>query len=190
MSDGDAGDPGSTRHRADLDDGLDVFVADEQRDVSVEVQRYAALAAMVLAEEKVRDDAQLSMIFVDASTIADLHERFLGIPGPTDVLAFPMDEELGETGRQPDQGGRGPGAPPEPTDPPVLVGDIVVCPSVAARQAAERGHSTEAEIELLVVHGVLHLLEYDHNSDDEAAVMRRRERELLELFRRRRADSG
>jgi len=162
----------------------EVFVADEQAAVAVDGTRYAALARHVLDAEKVRAEAELSVMFVDDVTMADLHLRFLGLEGPTDVLAFPMDEEFAESGRQPDQGGRGPGAPPEPSDPPIVVGDVVVCPAVAARQAAERGHDVRDEIDLLVVHGVLHLLEYDHiDVEDEGAAMRRRERELLDSFR-------
>lgn len=167
----------------------EVFVADEQSDVVLDPARYAALACHVLDAEKVRPEAEMSIMFVDEESIADLQLRFLGLEGPTDVLAFPMDEELIESGRQPDQGGRGPGAPPEPADAPVVVGDVVICPAVAARQAAEHSHSVEDEIELLVTHGVLHLLEYDHVEDDEAADMRRRERELLKSFRSERARS-
>lgn len=161
-------------------------MTDEQADVPVDVARYAALARLVLAEEAVRRDAELSLMFVDEATIADLHERFLGLEGPTDVLAFPLDDELVETGRQPDQGGRGPGAAPELSDAPTLVGDVVVCPAVAARQAAERDHELEAELDLLIVHGVLHLLDYDHGDDDETARMQARERELLDRFREQR----
>lgn len=161
----------------------DVFVADEQVEVVFDPERYAALACHVLDAERVRREAELSVMFVDEETIADLQLRFLGLEGPTDVLAFPMDEELVESGRQPDQGGRGPGAPPDPSDAPVVVGDVVICPGVAARQAAGHGWSVEEEMELLVAHGVLHLLEYDHADDDEATGMRRRERELLASFR-------
>jgi probable rRNA maturation factor len=161
----------------------EVFVSDEQSQFDIDLRRYAALARAVLTAERVRIDAELSMTFVDEPTMADLHERFLGFEGPTDVLAFPMDEEIVEPGRQPDQGGRGPGAPPEPSDAPVMVGDVVLCPAVAARQAGEHGHPLEAELDLLVVHGVLHLLDYDHEDDDEAAEMRRREQQILESFR-------
>lgn len=174
---------GSDRASANpITSAREVFVADEQSDLAVDTARYAALASHVLDAEKVRREAELSVMFVDDVTIADLHLRFLGIEGPTDVLAFPMDEEFVESGRQPDQGGRGPGAPPEPSDPPVVIGDVVVCPAVAARQAAEHGTSVEQELDLLVVHGVLHLLEYDHVDDDDGVAMRRRERELLESF--------
>lgn len=164
-----------------------VFGADEQRDVAVDVARWVRLATLVLEDERATerygDDVQMSLMFVDESTIADLNERFLGATGPTDVLAFPMDEELPPGGRQPDQGGRGPGAPSDPGDPPALLGDVVVCPAVASRQAADRGLASDDEVALLVVHGVLHLLDYDHAEADEAAVMRRREQELLGRFR-------
>ena len=130
-------------------------------------------------EQGVRGDAELSMLFVDEKSMADLNERFLGRDGPTDVLAFPMDDELIESGRQPDQGGRGPGSPAEPSDAPILVGDVVICPQVAERQAQEHSVPLDDELTLLVVHGVLHLLGFDHEDDDEAAVMERRERELM-----------
>ena len=99
------------------------------------------------------------------------------------MLAFPIDDELPPSGRQPDQGGRGPGTTSDPSDPPTLLGDVVVCPVVATRQAAERGVTAEDELALLVVHGVLHLLDYDHAEVNEGVVMRRREQELLGRFR-------
>ena len=164
-----------------------VFGADEQRDIEIDVSRWVALARLVLADERVHErygeDIEMSLMFVDESTIAELNSRFLGSDGPTDVLAFPMDEELPPGGRQPDQGGRGPGAPADAGDPPALLGDVVVCPAIASRQAAERGESPDDELALLVVHGVLHLLDYDHAEPEEAAAMRRREQELLARFR-------
>ena len=75
------------------------------------------------------------------------------------------------------------GAPTDPGDPPTLLGDVVVCATVAHRQASERGLPADDELALLVVHGVLHLLDYDHAETEEATVMRRREQELLERFR-------
>ena len=164
-----------------------VFAADEQRDVSVDVERWLKLARLVLADERVDErfgtDVEMSLLFVDESTIAELNERFLGSEGATDVLAFPLDDELPPAGRRPDQGGRGPGAPADPGDPPALLGDVVVCPVVAERQAPEHGVSAEDELALLVVHGVLHLLDYDHVEPEETAAMRRREQELLARFR-------
>jgi probable rRNA maturation factor len=164
-----------------------VFGADEQHDVTVDVPRWVRLAQLVLEHERVGQRfgpaAEMSLLFVDETTIAELNERFLGASGPTDVLAFPMDDDLPPGGRQPDQGGRGPGAPTDPGDPPALLGDVVVCPAIAERQAHTRGAQFDDELALLVVHGVLHLLDYDHAESEEATVMRRREQELLDRFR-------
>ena len=99
------------------------------------------------------------------------------------MLAFPIDDDHVPSGRQPDVGGRGPGTTTEPVDPPVVLGDVVVCPTVAARQAPSHAGTVDAELALLVVHGVLHLLNYDHADERDAASMQRRERELLERFR-------
>ncbi len=160
-----------------------VFGADEQSDVQVDVVRWVRLAGLVLDEERVPGEAELSVIFVDEQAITDLNERFLGGKGPTDVLAFPMDDDVVLGGRQPDQGGRGPGSPTEPGDPPTLLGDVVVCPEMAERQAREQAGSLDDEVALLVVHGVLHLLNYDHAEPQESDAMKRRERELLTKFR-------
>jgi probable rRNA maturation factor len=162
---------------------VDVFTADEQADMPIDLLRWGRLARLVLDEERVTGDAELSVIFVDEHAITDLNERFLGTPGPTDVLAFPVDEDATFGGRQPDEGGRGPGAPSDPVDPPVVIGDVVLCPQVAARQAEANAVALDDELALLVVHGVLHLLNYDHAEERETESMRRRERELLARFR-------
>lgn len=167
-----------------------VFGADEQSDVDVDVLRWVRLARFVLDEERVPEDAEMSVIFVDEQAISDLNERFLGGTGATDVLAFPMDDDVSPGGRQPDEGGRGPGSPSEPAEPPTVIGDVVVCPQVADRQARARGHVLAEELALLVVHGVLHLLNYDHAEERESEAMRRRERELLARFRRLEQDIG
>ena len=159
-----------------------VFGADEQSAIAVDVLRWIRLAQLVLQEERVPRDAEVSVVFVDEDTIADLNRRFLGGTGPTDVLAFPIDEEALPGGRHPDEGGRGPGASDEPDEPPIVLGDVLVCPAVAARQAPAHGQSVDAELALLVVHGVLHLLDYDHADADDAARMQHRERQLLARF--------
>jgi probable rRNA maturation factor len=128
----------------------------------------AALARHVLDDMGVHPLAELSVLLVDTPTMTGLHERWMGEPGPTDVLAFPMDEL-----RPPHQAGartdRGPAAEPEP--PPGLLGDVVLCPPVAADQAGAAGHDLTAELELLTVHGILHLLGYDHGEPDEEREM-------------------
>lgn len=160
-------------------DGVEVFAADEQTAEPVDTMRWVALAQAVLADEGVRGEAELSLLFVDEVAIADLNKRFLSKDGPTDVLAFPIDEEPIESGRNPDSGGTGPGFATDLDDAPALLGDVVICPAVAARNAPEHAGTYEDELALLVVHGVLHLLGMDHIEDDEAEAMEARERELL-----------
>ncbi|MHB8329474.1 MAG: rRNA maturation RNase YbeY [Acidimicrobiales bacterium] len=163
-----------------------MFVADEQSTLAIDVGKWAELARHVLEAEGVRDDIEVSLLFVDEPTIAELNERFLGKLGPTDVLAFPIDEEPAPGGRSPDEGGTGPGGPvvSEDDDVPVLLGDVVVCPTVAQRNAADHGVVLDDEVALLVVHGLLHLLGMDHVEDLEAERMESRERELLSRFHR------
>jgi probable rRNA maturation factor len=158
-----------------------VFAADEQSGQAVDVVGLARLAERVLLEEGVRGDSELSLRFVDEPTIADLNERFLGGEGPTDVLAFPIDVgEVVEGGRFPDAGSTGPDRPPpEATEVPLLLGDVLVCPAVAERNAPRHAGTYEDELALLVVHGVLHVLGMDHADESEAAAMAARERELL-----------
>jgi probable rRNA maturation factor len=158
---------------------VDVFAADEQGDHPVDTLRWARLAEAVLGEEGLTGDAELSVLFSDEGSIAELNSRFLGKEGPTDVLAFPIDEEPIESGRSPDSGGTGPGMPSEPEDMPVLLGDIVICPAVAYRNAPEHAGTYDDEVALLVVHGLLHLMGMDHQEDEEAEEMEAKERELL-----------
>jgi probable rRNA maturation factor len=162
---------------------VSVFASDEQSTVVIDLPRWLRLTRLVLAEERAPEDAEVSLIFVDEEAITDLNGRFLGGDGPTDVLAFPIDDDHIPSGRQPDVGGRGPGTSTDPVDPPLVLGDVVVCPTVAARQAPAHAGTVDDELALLVVHGVLHLLNYDHADEGEAESMQRRERELLERFR-------
>jgi probable rRNA maturation factor len=168
-----------------------VFGVDEQAEQPVDVGRWVRLAEDVLAAEGVRRDSELSLLFVDETSMAELNERHMGKAGPTDVLAFPIDDDAVEPGRWPDNGTAGPDrAPLELDELPSLLGDVVVCPSVAARQAPEhRGAlhdgTLDDEVALLVVHGILHVLGHDHAEPDETAAMQAKERSLLERFHRR-----
>jgi probable rRNA maturation factor len=170
--------------------GNRVFGVDEQDDHDIDVGRWVRLAEDVLAAEAVRGDSELSLLFVDETTMADLNERHMGKPGATDVLAFPIDDDAVDPGRWPDGGSTGPDRPPLDLDElPTLLG-VVVCPAVAAAQApvhaAERHDgSLEDEIALLVVHGILHVLGHDHAEPEETERMQAKERELLERFHRR-----
>lgn len=157
---------------------IDIYAADEQSDHVIDLERFVALANGALVDEGVKGIAEVSLIFSDEPTITALNQQFMGKTGPTDVLSFPIDFEDEPTGRVPDAGGGGPGEPP-PSEIPQLIGDIVICPSVAARNAVEHECSFDDEIALLVVHGVLHLLGWDHVVDEEAEKMEQRERELL-----------
>lgn len=142
-----------------------VFVADEQAG-GVDLDRLRRLAEHVLAAQRVPAAMELNVLCVDTSAMTDLNRHHMGADGPTDVLAFPMDLP-GET-----SGGG-----------PAILGDVVLCPDVAAEQASERGGSTEAEVDLLLVHGTLHLLGYDHAEPDEEAEMFALTDRLLAEFR-------
>jgi probable rRNA maturation factor len=162
---------------------IDVFAADEQADQPVDVPRWCALARDVLDQRGLKGAAEVSLLFVDEEAIAKLNEQFLQRQGPTDVLAFPIEDEPGPGGRMPDLGGSGPGSEPM-GEPLLLLGDVVICPAVAARQAPEHGSTYPDEMALLVVHGLLHLLGMDHADEAEAARMEKLEQTLLTRFHR------
>lgn len=163
---------------------IDVFAADEQHDHPVDLRRWTDLARAALTDEGVRGLSELTLVFADRLTIASLNRQFMGREGPTDVLSFPIDYEPEPSGRAPDSGGTGPGAPPE-GEIPTLIGDVVICPAEAAANAVEHEWALEDELALLVVHGVLHLLGWDHEDDAEAEAMEAREREILARHYRR-----
>jgi probable rRNA maturation factor len=170
-----------SRPRLGGDGDPEVFVADEQNAVPVDTARWAALVEGVLRAEGVRGHAELSLLFVDEDDIAVLNEQFLGHDGPTDVLAFPIDATDVEVVSTPTLSRSGPDrAPIDPGDLPILLGDVVLCPAVAARQASSHAGTLDDELALLVVHGVLHVLGHDHADADQTLRMRARERELLE----------
>jgi probable rRNA maturation factor len=137
---------------------------------AVDEKALADLGRFVLDALRIDPLAEVSVLLVDADTMAALHQQWMDLPGPTDVMAFPMDASDGPTERF------DPSAPPGTDEDPgaALLGDVVLCPTVAADQAASAGHSTEAELHLLCTHGILHLLGYDHAEPDE-------EREMFEL---------
>ncbi len=166
---------------------MSVEIANESG-VSVDEADLAALARYVLDDLHMHPLAELSVLLVDRATMSDLHERWMGEPGPTDVLAFPMDEL-----RPPPPGsGRGDqGGSADPDEEPGLLGDVVLCPEVAAGQAAQARHELRDELELLCTHGILHLLGYDHAEAAEKATMFGLQDELLRSWRSSRGqDSG
>ena len=163
---------------------LDIYAADEQADLPVAVERWSGLARSVLEAEGIVSETEVSLLFVDEATIASLNERFLDKTGPTDVLSFPIEDEVDRGGRSPDEGGTGPGSIEADTGRLLLLGDVVICPAVAVRNAADHGVGVDDELALLVVHGILHLLGMDHQVDEEAERMEQRERQLLARFYR------
>ncbi len=142
--------------------------------VAVDEFALAQLGRYVLDELRINPLAELSVVLLDADAMAALHQQWMDLPGPTDVMAFPMDAEYssadapGGSGEPP----RSPGMEPDSTA--AMLGDVVLCPEVAGQQAGEAGHSVESELHLLCTHGILHLLGYDHGEPDE-------EREMFEL---------
>jgi probable rRNA maturation factor len=123
----------------------------------VDVSGLSGLSRFVLARMRVHPLAELCIKLVDEATIAELNERWMEKAGPTDVLAFPMDElRPGLVNEEPEEG---------------VLGDLVLCAAVAKRQADEAGHPAEEEVELLTVHGILHLLGYDHAEPEEHKEM-------------------
>jgi probable rRNA maturation factor len=158
-----------------------VFCADELGEGSIDIERWSRLATAVLLAEGVRGLAELSVLYIGEEAIAELNQLYMGTAGPTDVLAFPIDAGEVEVIAGPGGMSRGPDrAPVDVGDLPLLLGDVVICPPVAASQAEAHAGTLDDELALLLVHGVLHVLGYDHADAEEQAVMRRRERELLE----------
>jgi probable rRNA maturation factor len=129
---------------------MSIEIANESG-VAVDEKTLEKLARFVLDDLGVHPLVELSIRLVDVDAMTALHVHFMDEPGPTDVLAFPMDElhDHRDDVESPD-------------GPPTMLGDVVLCPAVAAQQAREAGHSTEAELHLLCTHGILHLLGYDH----------------------------
>lgn len=140
---------------------MDVFLANEQH-LTLDEVLLASLARHALTAEEVDEGAELSLLFVEADHIRKLNNRFAGDDYATDVLAFPMMED--------DEEGS------------LLLGDVVICPQVAEKNAVGLGHGLADELAALVVHGTLHLLGYDHKRDDDKAKMDTRSREILSSF--------
>jgi probable rRNA maturation factor len=159
---------------------MTIEVANESG-MSVDEPGLAALARFVLDEMQMHPLAELSVLLVDAATIADLHQRWLGEARPTDVLAFPMDE------LRPPPPGSDRNDRPADSGPVLLIGDVVLCPEVATEQAREAQHPVAEELELLCTHGILHLLGFDHVEPDERATMFGLQDRLLGSWRAERA---
>jgi probable rRNA maturation factor len=139
--------------------------------VQIDEEGLVELARHVLDGMRIHPLAELSLLLVDETAMSELHEKWMGESGPTDVLAFPMDElRPGHL-----SGGADDGDAPDPG----LLGDVVLCPVVAEKQAEQAGHSTADELRMLCTHGILHLLGYDHADPEEHQEMFGLQAELL-----------
>jgi probable rRNA maturation factor len=154
---------------------VSVFLADEQDD-PIDAEPLRRLAELVLEEERFPADTEVTLLFVGEDQIATYNDRFMHREGATDVLAFPIEHLK-------------PGLVPQrrPGGPPLNIGDVVIAPAYVQAQAEATGVSFNDDLSLMVVHGLLHLLGYDHQDDEEAERMEQRERQLLARARRLRA---
>lgn len=146
---------------------MNVDVSGQSR-TQIDETELGRFAAAILEREFVDADSTLSLTFVERAAIAELNETHMGKTGPTDVLSFPIEDASA-------------GQPPvrEPGGPPLDLGDIFICPAVVEENAVEFGVPFRAELHLMVVHGVLHILGWDHQTEAEAEVMETREAEHL-----------
>ena len=130
----------------------------------IDAKAFSDLGLWVMDQMRVSTQSDLTILFVDPDPIAELHERWMSLEGPTDVMSFPMDELRPGDGKTTMEG---------------VLGDLVICPWVAAQQAAAAGHSTMQEMLLLTIHGILHLLGYDHVDEAEMKRQMRAREELI-----------
>jgi probable rRNA maturation factor len=144
---------------------MQVRVTSDRDPEPLALEAFERLGAFALRLEEVPDQAELSVAVVSAEEMAHLNEKYRGIAGPTDVLSFGCDDPC-----------------PAGSGEPITLGDVIIAPEVAEAQAAELGTTVEAELNLLLVHGILHLLGYEHDTDDAAEAMQAREGAILQAW--------
>lgn len=151
---------------------MNVLFADEQDDPVV-TDELLRLAELVLEQEGLDSETGVSLVLIDETQMAQLNESHMGKSGPTDVLSFPIESST-------------PGVPPARSlgGPPIELGDVFIAPTIVRANAERHGAVFEDELSLMVVHGLLHLLGWDHATEDEAIQMEARESELLSLVGR------
>ena len=142
---------------------------------TIDLKAFSDLGVWVLDQMRVSTQSDLTILFVDPEPIAEMHMRWMNLEGPTDVMSFPMDELRPGDGKTVMEG---------------VLGDIVICPWVAAQQAAASGHGILQEMMLLTIHGILHLLGYDHVDAEQERQMFGLQRQLLLTFFAVRQDFG
>ena len=153
---------------------MNIFLADEQ-DEPLSIDNLTRLAELVLESEGLDDETEMTLMLVTDDVIAGYNAQFMEREGPTDVLAFPLEHAH-------------PGKPPKRqlNGPPINLGDVIISPGYVERQAHTNGTDPDDELHLMVVHGTLHLLGYDHPDDVHAERMEQRERDLLNKVGRKR----
>lgn len=142
-----------------------VRIASHRDPEPLDLQAFVRLAEFCLDREDVPEQVELSLAVVEITEMTELNSGYRGKEGPTDVLSFGCDDPC-----------------PVEGDEPITLGDVVIAPEIAQRQAEELGHTIEEELNLLLVHGILHLLGYEHDTDEGASVMRAREEALLSSY--------
>lgn len=143
-----------------------IMIISQREPEPLNLNSFCELAEFVLTIEAAPKASEVSLALVDEEEIARLNEQFRKKVGPTDVLSFPCDDVAASV----------------QDDEPLTLGDVILAPSIAEANARELGNTIEDELNLLVVHGVLHLLGYDHIEDEDAEVMQARERSILEAW--------
>lgn len=128
----------------------------------MKTRRIRSLAQRLLRAENCTENTEVSILLTDDGSISVLNEQYRGIDGPTDVLSFSQHEGEDEFASEEN-----------------LLGDVVISVETARRQAAEQGNELDSEIDMLVAHGLLHLLGYDHAEPEDAKVMFARQDEIL-----------
>jgi len=151
---------------------VNVLFADEQ-DEPIVTDELLRLAELVLEQEGLESETGVSLVLIDEIQMAELNDAHMGKSGPTDVLSFPIEAST-------------PGVPPmrSPGGPPIELGDVFIAPTIVRVNAERHGAAFDDELSLMVVHGLLHLLGWDHEIEDEATRMEARESELLSLVGR------
>lgn len=144
---------------------MQVSITSHREPEPLNFEAFERLAVFALKLEAAPELSELSIALVDDDEMAHLNEQYRGIAGPTDVLSFGCDDPCVSVG-----------------DEPIMLGDVIIAPAVAERQAAELGTTIESELNLLLVHGILHLLGYDHEADEDAAAMQAREVVVLDAY--------
>lgn len=144
---------------------MQVSVSSHREPEPLRLEAFEELALHVLRIEAAPEESELSVALVEVDEMAHLNGQYRGIEGPTDVLSFGCDDPCAAV-----------------ADEPITLGDVIIAPEIAAAQADELGTTIESELNLLLVHGILHLLGYDHDNDEDAAVMQERERVLLDAY--------